>query len=79
MLNARHDKVIPPACTQAFWQAAGRPEIEWWDADHYSAIWYLPKALSRMVAFFRTEPPPTQRRRLHPAANAARAVNAAPP
>ena len=55
MLNARHDKVIPPACTQAFWQAAGRPEIEWWDADHYSAIWYLPRALSRMVDFFRPE------------------------
>ena len=57
MLNARHDKVIPPDCTIAFWQAAGQPEIEWWDADHYSAIWYLPKALSRMVAFFRAEIP----------------------
>ena len=53
MLNARNDKVIPPDCTIAFWKAAGQPEIEWWDADHYSAIWYLPKALSRMVAFFR--------------------------
>ncbi len=57
MLNARNDKVIPPACTEALWQAAGRPEIEWWNADHYSAIWYLPKALSRMVAFFQPETP----------------------
>ena len=57
MLNARNDRVVPPACTEALWEAAGRPEIEWWDADHYSAIWYLPKALSRMVKFF--QPPAT--------------------
>ena len=55
MLNARNDKVIPPDCTTALWEAAGKPEIEWWDADHYSAIWYLPKALVRMVDFFQPD------------------------
>ncbi|MDG2381960.1 MAG: alpha/beta hydrolase family protein [Pirellulaceae bacterium] len=52
MLNARKDKVIPPACSQALWEAAGKPEIEWWNADHYSAAWYLPRGLARMIDFF---------------------------
>lgn len=55
MLNARQDRVIPPDCTQALWEAVGRPEIEWWNADHYSAAWYLPHGMSRMITFFRKE------------------------
>ncbi|MCP4192964.1 MAG: alpha/beta hydrolase family protein [Planctomycetaceae bacterium] len=55
MFNARKDKVIPPACSQALWEAAGKPEIEWWNAGHYSAAWYLPRGLARMLEFFRTD------------------------
>jgi dienelactone hydrolase len=55
MLNARYDKVIPPACTTALWEAAGRPPIEWWNAGHYTAALYLPVGLLRMAEFFRAE------------------------
>ena len=41
MLNASHDEVIPPACTDALWRAFGEPEIVWWDAGHYTAVRYI--------------------------------------
>jgi hypothetical protein len=52
MFNARHDTVIPRECTEALWKAIGEPEIHWWNANHYSAIWYLPPALLQMSQFF---------------------------
>jgi dienelactone hydrolase len=52
MFNAKHDRVIPQACTEALWKAAGEPEIHWWNANHYSAIWYLPAALIEISQFF---------------------------
>jgi dienelactone hydrolase len=52
MFNARHDTVIPRECTEALWKAMGEPEIHWWNANHYSAIWYLPPALLQMSQFF---------------------------
>jgi hypothetical protein len=55
MFNARHDRVIPRACTEALWKAAGEPEIHWWNANHYSAIWYLPAALLQISEFFAQE------------------------
>ncbi len=57
MMNARKDRVIPPACTRALWEKAGKPEIEWWNVDHYSAIIRLPHALFRTAAFFRESRP----------------------
>jgi hypothetical protein len=55
MLNAKHDRVIPPACTNALWERIGRPEIHWWNADHYSAIWKLPAGLALMCQFFNAD------------------------
>ncbi len=52
MLNADHDEVIPNACTEALWQAFGRPKIEWYHAGHYSAVWYLPIAIVTVTEFF---------------------------
>ena len=52
MMNARHDEVVPPACTELLWKAAGEPEIVWWNAGHYSAALQLPGGLARMVRFF---------------------------
>jgi dienelactone hydrolase len=55
MFNAQHDRVIPRACSEALWKAAGEPEIHWWNANHYSAIWYLPPALLQISEFFASE------------------------
>jgi cephalosporin-C deacetylase-like acetyl esterase len=52
MLNAKDDEVIPPACTHALWEAAGKPEIVWLDGGHYSVIRHLPAALHRANRFF---------------------------
>ncbi len=55
MLNARHDEVVPPACTEALWRAFGEPEIIWWNAGHYSAARYMFDGIAKAVAFFQPE------------------------
>ncbi len=57
MFNARQDEVVPPECTELLWKAAGEPEIHWWQAGHYTAIWHLPKALEKMCDFFQGDAP----------------------
>jgi dienelactone hydrolase len=52
MFNAKRDNVVPRACTEKLWEAMNKPSIEWWNADHYSAILYLPKGLVRITKFF---------------------------
>jgi dienelactone hydrolase len=41
MLNASRDEVIPRESTDALWQAAGRPEIAWYDTGHATIAFYL--------------------------------------
>jgi len=55
MLNASHDEVIPKKCTEALWQAFGRPEIYWYNAGHYSAIWHIVDAIGRVTDFFQPD------------------------
>jgi hypothetical protein len=57
MLNARHDEVVPPACTESLWRAFGEPPIIWWDAGHYTAARYLFDGMAKTVEFFRDETP----------------------
>ncbi len=52
MFNARFDTVVPPSCTEQLWRAMGEPEIHWWNANHYSAAWYLPTGLVQISQFF---------------------------
>jgi len=52
MLNAAKDEVIPRACTESLWKAAGEPPIEWWPAGHFSAALYIFDALDRVGRFF---------------------------
>jgi len=56
MLNARHDELVPEACTLALWEAFGRPEIEWMDAGHYSAMRFIFDGLADVTRFFTVEP-----------------------
>jgi dienelactone hydrolase len=51
MMAGKVDEVIPPRATVALWEAAGRPELVWFDCGHYSAVGYLLPALRRAVAF----------------------------
>ena len=52
MLNARHDEVVPPECTEALWKACGEPEIHWFDAGHYSIGRFMFDGLSTVTQFF---------------------------
>jgi dienelactone hydrolase len=52
MLNARHDEVVPPACTESLWKAFGQPQIEWWNAGHYTAARYIFVGLDKASRFF---------------------------
>lgn len=61
MMNARHDEVIPPACTTSLWKAFGEPPIIWWDAGHVSAARYMFSGLAKTVEFF-APPAPTDKR-----------------
>lgn len=54
MLNARHDEIIPPACTESLWRALGEPEIVWYDAGHITSVRFLFDGLGRVTRFFRT-------------------------
>jgi len=38
MINGQRDRVVPRACTESFWRAAGRPRIIWYDCGHYDGI-----------------------------------------
>ncbi|MEW6360320.1 MAG: alpha/beta hydrolase family protein [Planctomycetota bacterium] len=38
MVNARQDAVVPPWCTEALWEKMGKPQILWYNADHYTMI-----------------------------------------
>lgn len=52
MLNAKSDEVIPKECTLALWEAFGKPEIRWYEGDHYSVARHMLDALRRTSAFF---------------------------
>jgi dienelactone hydrolase len=52
MVAGNADEVIPPACTRALWESAGRPPILWYDCGHYSALAYLLPAVRTTVDFF---------------------------
>jgi poly(3-hydroxybutyrate) depolymerase len=60
MMAGRVDEVVPPACTEALWEAAGRPPIRWFDCGHYSAIGYLLPAIRRTVDFLADPGPPPE-------------------
>ncbi|HTQ40144.1 MAG TPA: alpha/beta hydrolase family protein [Pirellulales bacterium] len=52
MFNALHDEVIPRPCTDSLWEAFGRPNIEWYDCGHYTAILHVLDALDKTATFF---------------------------
>lgn len=53
MINAAHDEIVPPPCTESLWEKAGKPRIIWFDAGHYSAAAFLFHGLAEVTRFFR--------------------------
>ncbi len=51
MMAGNVDEVIPPKAAERLWEAAGRPEIVWFDCGHYSAVGYLLPGIRRAVEF----------------------------
>lgn len=58
MMSGNVDEVIPPSCSKALWEAAGRPPITWFDCGHYSAAGYLLPAIRQAVDFLAEGPGP---------------------
>jgi hypothetical protein len=58
--GSKVDEVIPPACTIALWEKAGRPPIHWFDCGHYSAVGFLLPAIRQTAEFFADGPRPGQ-------------------
>lgn len=52
MLNADSDEVIPKACTEALWQAMGKPELHWYSGGHYSVLRHILNARTRVQDFY---------------------------
>ena len=52
MLNASRDEIVPPSATKAFWEAAGKPRLVWYDTTHYGAALYIPKMFRVVVEHF---------------------------
>lgn len=52
MIAGNVDEVVPPSCTRALWNAAGRPPLTWYDCGHYSAVGFLLPAVRQTVEFF---------------------------
>jgi cephalosporin-C deacetylase-like acetyl esterase len=55
MLNASHDELIPPKCTDLLWQGFGQPKIIWYDAGHMSAAWHIVDAIQQVTDFFQPD------------------------
>lgn len=52
MINARHDEVIPRACTVRLWKALGQPRIVWLDSGHVGSARYVFHILHVLGQFF---------------------------
>jgi len=52
MINALWDEAIPRSSTLEFWEACGRPIINWFPATHAGLWAYYPLIKSRIVGFF---------------------------
>jgi hypothetical protein len=52
MICAKEDKTVPPKCTIALWEAAGKPAITWYPCGHYTMARYFTQSLNQAVEFF---------------------------
>ncbi len=50
MLNCREDEVVPRDSVVRYWEALGRPEIIWYDGNHYGMKDHIFDVLGRITA-----------------------------
>jgi dienelactone hydrolase len=48
-LGASRDDVVPPQACTRLWEAAGKPEIKWFDATHVGAAAYMFPAMKAVI------------------------------
>ena len=61
MINAASDEVIPKATTLKLHEAAGRAQIVWLPAAHYSSLTYFPLMQKTVIEFLRDGTRPAER------------------
>lgn len=54
MINGLKDKIVPPAATNKLWNAYGRPQIKWYDVNHYGLVGHLPEVLQMTLDHVRS-------------------------
>ncbi|MDH3591304.1 MAG: alpha/beta hydrolase family protein, partial [Planctomycetota bacterium] len=52
MINCNADEVVPPASTRRYWEAIGKPPIQWYDGGHYAIKNHVFEVLNRVVKHF---------------------------
>jgi hypothetical protein len=55
LVAGRRDGVVPPRATLALWQAAGKPELCWYDCGHFTAALYFAPIMSQVVRHFKAD------------------------
>jgi dienelactone hydrolase len=55
MINMESDEIIPRPCTDALWEAFGRPAIKWYPGGHYHVALQFGNLLWDVVTFARPE------------------------
>lgn len=53
MFNASRDKYIPKDAVREFWQACGKPTVNWFPAGHTSIWFFYPAIISRIFKFLK--------------------------
>jgi len=56
MINCRADEVVPPASTERYWEALGRPPIVWYDGGHYALKDHVFEVLEKITGHFAAAP-----------------------
>ncbi len=49
MIGAKNDEIVPPSACERMWKELGEPKIVWYEAGHYTAIFYIHDALTHVV------------------------------
>jgi dienelactone hydrolase len=55
LVAGKRDGVVPPRATLALWQAAGKPELCWYDCGHFTAALYFAPIMSQVVRHFKAD------------------------
>jgi len=52
MINCKDDEVVPRASTERYWEAIGKPEIVWYEGNHYALKDHVFEVLKKLADHF---------------------------